>query len=283
MIPAYENMLETLYRKLLRPGDVTIDVGAHVGRHAFPMGALVGASGRVFCFEPLPQQFAVLDQRIRSVAAGSSAAAEIVPFNLALGETDGEANFVVVPDFPEYSGFRERKYGDSGLRTETIRVQVRRLDAMRERFGRVRYVKIDAEGAELHILRGARSLIAESRPVISFEFGNAALVNYPYTAADCFDFFDGLGYTVFSIFGQALGRDEFIECAEGQYFWDYFGIPAEDGWTLGHAHIGILVEQLAKADSESRARLEAVTGSLSWRVTAPLRRLATLLGAPRGV
>ena len=287
MTPPYEDMLEQLYRTLLRPGDVAIDVGAHVGRHAFPIADAVGAAGRVFCFEPLPQQYATLENRIASRdASARSASGEIVPHNLALGDEEGEANFTVVPDFPEYSGFWERSYGDSALRTESIRVQVRRLDALRGGFGKVRYMKIDAEGAELLILRGARALLAESRPVVSFEFGNAALVNYPYTAADCFDYFAGLGYAVYSIFGQALGRDEFVQCAHDQYFWDYFAIPSEQPWTLGHQHIGILVRQLATSgpaeDIESRARLEAVMGSLSWRVTAPLRKLATLLGARRG-
>jgi hypothetical protein len=54
VIPDYEGMLEAVYRNALQPGDILIDVGAHVGRHAVPMTGVVGPTGRVLAFEPLP-------------------------------------------------------------------------------------------------------------------------------------------------------------------------------------------------------------------------------------
>ncbi len=310
MLPQYERMLETVYRAALRPGDIAVDIGAHVGRHTLPMAKAVGSAGKVFAFEPLPSIYAELRRTVENAQGDECDLAAILTHNVALGEQEGEATFVFVPDFPEYSGFRERTYHDDSLRRETIDVSVLRLDSFRAEFGKVRFMKIDAEGGELTILRGGATLIGESAPVVSFELGNASLTNYPYTAADYFDFFAKLGYTLFSIFGIPLSRDEFISAAQEQFFWDYIAVPGKGAWPFGHDHIRVLVRQLGDAnvatesalaerigihrgespisaqDAERRAQaaealVAALRASSSWRLTTPLRQLAEFLRRTR--
>ena len=154
MLPQYESMLEAVYRAALQPGDVAVDIGAHVGRHTFPIARAVGPAGKVFAFEPLPAAYAELRRKVEYAQASGGDLAAIITHNVALGEEEGEAKFVFVPDFPEYSGFRERTYHDDSLRRERIGVRVLRLDSYGADFGRVRFIKIDAEGGELMILRG---------------------------------------------------------------------------------------------------------------------------------
>lgn len=310
MVPQYESMLEAVYRAALRPGDIAIDIGAHVGRHTLPIARAVGPAGKVFAFEPLPAAYAELRRKVENAQGSGGELAAIITHNVALGEEEGEAKFVFVPDFPEYSGFRERTYHDDSLRRETIDVRVLRLDSYRAEFGTVRFVKIDAEGGELTILRGGVTLIGESVPIVSFELGNGSLTNYPYTAADYFDFFAELGYTLFSIFGIPLSRDEFISAADEQFFWDYIAVPGRSPWPFGHDHLRVLVGQLGEASvtpgiipeseagtgrdallaaaqaAETRAmaaeaRVAALCVSTSWRMTAPLRRLADLFKKKR--
>lgn len=282
MIPAYEEMLEQVYRSILRPGDVALDIGAHTGRHTVPMAEAVGVTGKVLAFEPLPFAFEALRQKL-----DARKLSQVATHNLALGEEEGQTEFTVVPDFPEYSGFKERRYHADGLRKETIRVQVRRLDSFREAAGKVRYVKVDAEGGELTILRSGRELIGDCQPIVSFELGNASLINYPYTAADYFDFFAGLGYRTFSIYGLPLSRTDFIAMAERQFFWDYVALPAKEQWFFDHEAVSVLVRQLASGDGSgsehqrareaAEARLAEVTGSRSWKLTAPLRTAKDLV------
>jgi FkbM family methyltransferase len=260
VIPDYEGMLEAVYRKALRPGDVVIDVGAHVGRHALPMAKAVGQTGRVFAFEPLPFAYTRLMAAIEHEKARSEALAPVSAYQLALGEEEGESEFVYVPDFPEYSGFKERLYHADSLRRQTIRVRVKPLDRFLTDVGNVRFIKVDAEGGELIVLRGAAGTISRFSPIISFELGNASLVNYPYTAGDYFDFISNFGYALYSIFGIPLSRRELVSAAETQFFWDYIAIPNNGAWPFGHAHIPVLLNQLAAvADKEAR------------RATAPLR------------
>jgi FkbM family methyltransferase len=306
VIPDYEGMLEAVYRNALRPGDIVIDVGAHVGRHAVPMASVVGPTGRVLAFEPLPSAYARLKVAVQQAEASDEDLAPISTYELALGEEEGESEFVYVPDFPEYSGFKERLYHVDSLPRQKIRVRVKPLDRFLADVGNVRFIKVDAEGGELTILKGAAQTISRFSPIISFELGNASLVNYPYTAADYFDFISNFGYALYSIFGIPLSRCELVSAAETQFFWDYIAIPNNGAWPFGHAHIPVLLNQLAavagkearrasidgsrivdlatqKGSAEAGAnaaearaqaaesQLKAIFASRSWRVTAPLR------------
>jgi FkbM family methyltransferase len=291
MLIDHEMMLEAVYRAALRRGDVAIDIGANVGRHTLAMSEAVGPEGKVFAYEPLPDVFHALIANIEH-AAGSLGASNIVARNLALGEEEGQAQFSFVTGDPAYSGFRERVL-PQGLHAETISVPVQRLDNALAQIDQVKFVKIDAEGGELLILRGGTALIAAHAPIISFELGNNSLVNYPYTAADYFDFFDQLDYAIYSIFGIPLERDELISAAQEQLFWDYVALPRRALWPFGHEQLRVVIRQLGALPSEVRewearirqaqeraeaaeAHLEALLGSTSWRVTAPLRRLSAL-------
>lgn len=283
MLPAYEEMLEQVYRSILKPGDTAIDVGAHTGRHTMPIANAVGAAGRVFSFEPLPFAYQALAKRLEDTRT-----ARVTLHNLALGEDEGETEFTVVPDFPEYSGFKERTYHSDTLRKEKIRVQVRKLDSFAEQIGKPRYIKVDAEGGELTILRSGRALIAASQPIISFELGNASLINYPYTAGDYFDFFAELGYRLFSLYGLPLNREQFVAAAEQQFYWDYVALPAAEAWFFSHAHLRVLVQQLGTIDEHVRARAAAeqrltdLLNSRSWKLTGPLRRAKAAVTRFRG-
>jgi FkbM family methyltransferase len=204
-MPDYEQLLEHFYCSLLKAGDVAIDAGAHTGRHTLPIARAVAPGGRVFAFEPLPLARAQLDHSIASGAAGVS----VYPY--ALADREGEDEFVVAVDLPAYSGLKTRIY-DGPTRLERIRVDVR---------------KIDAEGGELGILRGAKTLLARFAPVVTFEFGANSLGNYGITVEDMADFWIGRPYAIFDILQRPLNRDAFILSAKRQDVWDYVALPVD--------------------------------------------------------
>ena len=216
----YEQAVEDFYTSILRPGDIAVDCGAHIGRHTLPMRKLVGATGHIYGFEPLPLPFVALQNSLSGVP-------NVTLENCALGDRSGKSTFVHVPAFPEYSGFRERIYDSetSNLHREEIEVTVKRLDEIVPN-ERVRYIKVDAEGGDLIILRGAEGILRKSRPFVTFELGDNSIVNYDYTSADYFDFFEKLGYRVRSILGNELNRESFVESSRLQHVWDYSAAPA---------------------------------------------------------
>ena len=219
----YEAMLQSFYESFLRPGDTCADVGAHTGRHAFPMAAKVAPGGHVHAFEPIP----ACQQALREGCAARPEGAVVTLYPMALADFEGSSDFVLVKNLPEYSGLRERVY-DQPVEKEHITVAVKRLDDVLGGLARLRYVKIDAEGGDFGILKGARALLARHGPVVSFEFGMNSSVQYGTQPVEVWDFLAGLGYRVFDIRGRELGREAFDASGRAQKVWDYVAATARD-------------------------------------------------------
>ena len=216
----YEQLLENFYRSLLRPGDVAIDVGAHTGRHTLPIACAVAPGGRVFAFEPLPFARAQLGEAVATDVPQVS----VYPF--ALADRDAEDEFVVAVDLPAYSGLQTRIY-DAPTRLERIRVEVRTLDGLFAQTNRVDYIKIDAEGGELAILRGATALLERCAPVVTFEFGANSLASYGITVEDMADFWRTKPYAIYDILGAPLDPRQLARSALEQKVWDYVALPEQ--------------------------------------------------------
>ena len=222
MVPDYEQMLEAFYTGLLTPGDACIDVGAHTGRHALPMARCVNPRGRIFAFEPIP----TIATELREKLSTSPDISGIVKLTqCALADASGETDFTLVSNNPGYSGLLPRHY-DREEQTEIIRVLLCRLDDFIAEIPTVRYIKIDCEGAELRVLRGARLLLKRDRPIVSFECGDASLESYDYGAGDIFDFWSTLSYSVQSITRRPLDRAQFVDACARQEYWDYIAFPS---------------------------------------------------------
>ena len=220
----YEALLEAFYRKLDLRDQLVVDVGGHVGRHAFPLAEMVGGVGTVFAFEPLPD---IRNQFLGEISARG--VKNIVVFPFALSTENGLSEFCFIPNLPGESGLRERKIYN-GIPTEVIRITVgvRCLDDLVPERRKVAFMKIDAEGAELDILRGAAQMIQKSRPIVAFECGAASFLGYHDSPEEIFDLFAIIGYSVFSITGVKVDdRETFRRFSHEQNFWDYVALPQE--------------------------------------------------------
>jgi FkbM family methyltransferase len=219
----YEGKLQRFYERMLRRGDACVDVGAHSGRHALPMARKVGPRGSVMAFEPIPRCFAGLAEQLR---AGGPAFACVKLHACALSDVEGRAEFVLAIDLPEYSGLHERVY-DGPTRLERIDVETRRLDGFTASLANLRYIKIDVEGGEWNVIKGAADTIARLRPVISFEFGKNSYAGYGVDPGALFDYFAGQRYRLFDLLGTPLGREQFVASSIRQDVWDYVAAPRE--------------------------------------------------------
>lgn len=147
-----------IFQRILRAGDAVVEAGANIGAHTVAIAELVGPAGRVVAFEPqrLVYQTLCANVAINSLANVDCRCA-------ALGAEPGEI-FV-----PFLSPDNETNFGGLGLGTYTNgeRVPVTTLDrlAMTE----CRLLKIDVEGMEESVLRGASELIANCRPIMYIE------------------------------------------------------------------------------------------------------------------
>ena len=151
--------------ELARPDTTVFDVGANLGLMAIPV--LHGCqSCRVVSFEPSPNSLAFL----RKTVAGAGYGARWHVVEKALAARPGQLDFAI--GRPEDALFEGLKSGDRIANARTIVVPVSTLDDEWIALGSpaVSVVKIDVEGAEGHVLEGARALLAAEQPVLLIEW-----------------------------------------------------------------------------------------------------------------
>lgn len=166
-----------IMRRVLRPDSSCVDVGCAEGqilRHMLRFAT----RGAHFAFEPQPLAAQALGERFPHVQV----------FALALADFEGESTFQHVVSNPGYSGLRARQYPRDDETIATLHVRVDRLDHVLPEGHRIDFLKIDVEGAELQVLRGAEATIRRSRPIIVFEHGKGAAEFYGTKSEQIYDF-----------------------------------------------------------------------------------------------
>lgn len=180
-----------LFIEVVRPGTVVYDVGAHLGYYSLLAAAL---GGRVHAFEPSAETLPIL---ARNVGNGVT----IAPVGLwnedttlylkDFGRAHSAVNTFVSPKDERVPGPRA-----------TYPVNVITLDRYAKDSRDVPdLIKIDAEGAELAVLQGARDTIDRARPLITMEIGDTAMQT---TSRRAIDFAVRLGYVVYDLTDHGL-------------------------------------------------------------------------------
>jgi FkbM family methyltransferase len=149
--------------RLLVPGMTVFDIGANVGFTAVLAAKCVAPTGRVVCFEPLPENAVQIQHN-----AGLNGFSFVDVHELALAREDGESAFFV----SEASTWgRLAQSGPAPKQSGVIRVPVRSLDSMFDRgeIPKPDLIKMDVEGGEVDVLQGARRMLAATRPVLVVE------------------------------------------------------------------------------------------------------------------
>lgn len=154
-----------LFRELLKPGMTVVDVGAHVGYYTLLAARQVGEVGRVYAFEPHPDNYNMLVRNVEN-----NGYANVFAIRKAI---DSELGCRVL-FLGHGTSLTHSLYADKSLRADSIRVETTTLDAyfVQEGWPRIDLVKMDIEGAEPAALRGMKELIAHSpRVKLIVEFG----------------------------------------------------------------------------------------------------------------
>lgn len=142
--------------RTLTDGEIVVEVGANIGAITVPMAEMVGSSGKIYAFEAQPQTMQLLRQNlahnrienveVRHCAAGAKSGHIRVPRLEALGHAN---------------------YGATEIGQGELTVPVEIVDDLN--LDRLNLLKIDAEGSELDVLRGAEETIKHCRPIIYVE------------------------------------------------------------------------------------------------------------------
>jgi FkbM family methyltransferase len=184
---AEDGMIRNILRKSLRPGDNCIDIGAHLGAVTSTFVRRAPAA-RHMAFEPTPYKAAWLRKKFPTV--------EVV--EAALSDETGEAVFYHQRRNSGYSGLARHEAGvNDATAVDEVHVKLCQLDDLVPGDRSIRLIKIDVEGAELKVCRGARALLERDHPTVIFESTHSALKAFGATPQSLYEFFRSLDYNVY--------------------------------------------------------------------------------------
>lgn len=176
-------------------GAVALDIGANIGVYSRIISRLVGPRGCVHAFEPMPSIYMMLVHNVSRFDYPN-----VVTYNAAVTERSGVADMVMPPKGLLSIYWAHLRYDANGAE-QTVRVQALALDDIADALPRLDFVKCDAEGAELFVLRGAEQLLTRRRPTLLLEVGDSCR-NFGYEPQQVFDWLEERGWS-----RQALGAD----------------------------------------------------------------------------
>lgn len=185
---AYDRQSWQVIKKVCDQNACCVDVGCHKGEI---MDWFIQRSpkGKHWGFEPIPDMYDKLVLKYQNNR-------NITIYPYALSETNGTTTFNLVVTNPAYSGMVKRNYDHANEKDQTIEVEMRTLDELLAAVNKIDLIKIDVEGAELQVLKGAAKTLARTKPTVIFEHGLGASDCYGTQPADVFQFFQELNYSL---------------------------------------------------------------------------------------
>ncbi|HUR51005.1 MAG TPA: FkbM family methyltransferase [Mycobacteriales bacterium] len=255
----FERIVRRVYEAVLQPGDAAVDVGAHVGKHTLPLALACGAEGSVLAVEPIPWAYDQLVRRVR----GAGFERSVRTVSGCCGEAQRELTFSVVPGHPGWSSLAPRA---GVVEVEEITVQQTTLDDECLDGPRVRFVKVDVEGAEVLVLQGAQALLERDRPVVHVEVVPEALEAFGASPAELGAALRSHGYLLFDLLGHDVSDEaSWLASTGAEGVFDYLAVHPDD------PALGTVRQVLGTAFEQDRTRLTALRGELvlgaepSWR------------------
>jgi FkbM family methyltransferase len=223
-----ENYESALIEQVLKLGMTVVDVGANHGMFSLEAAHLIGRDGLVHAFEPTPRTRELL--RSNLAANGLST---VKVFSSALGDASGTASLRV---HNELSGLNtlaalDVTWNHQKLAAdEIINVPVTTLSAhaAAEGLGHIDFLKIDVEGFELSVIRGARELLREKRiDLILLEIGDGTCATAGIEPIELLRELESLGYRLHSIDSDGRVSDRVRSFPETSFSANFLAMPGK--------------------------------------------------------
>ncbi len=192
----YERHTKAALQRLITTGALVLDIGANIGAHTLHLAQLVGPNGRVLAFEPTDYAFRRLT---RNVEINSHLASRVTAYHCFLthSETD-KVPPAIYSSWPltQEPGLHSKHFGRK-MGTDTA--SACSLDRVLAEFAdrRVQLVKLDVDGFECDVLRGAAKLLREARPIFVMELAPYVLEERGTSLEELVSFFKPNGYTFY--------------------------------------------------------------------------------------
>jgi FkbM family methyltransferase len=156
----YDDLTSKLIERCCTTQSNCVDVGAYRGTILKQMAA-TSTKGKVYAFEPVPMNYCYLKKRFPTA----------IIYDFAVSDTNDFHEFYYATGRPARSSLIQREYPDKNEKIKTFNVRTECLDNIIPLDVPIHFIKIDVEGVELKVLRGAEKIIRKHKPTILFEHG----------------------------------------------------------------------------------------------------------------
>lgn len=287
--------LQTYLSEHVPDGATIIDVGANIGTTAIMMNRTI-RNAHIVAIEPTPAGFACLQRNIE--------ANKIQNCNLiqaAMGDTIGTTLFHQMP-YIAGSHVVTSEHPTIHEEAHAIRVDLLTIDEVveREKLSRVDFIKIDVEGFEPSVIRGAAKTIAKFNPAVFVEFNAFTIVSFGEGSPRAFlnqlramfsaiaydragerimirTDMDALGFLSHNMTQSGCVSD--LICANELSKVAHIRVPRSTETLPVHANETLTA--IAAAHAAERQRADELENSISWKITKPLRKLSLMVRGPR--
>ncbi len=193
--------------RLIPPSAVVADIGANVGVYTHAFSLAVGGKGKVYAFEPVAHNFAILSALVRRTGLNN-----VIPINAAVGSKPAEIE-MLIPDMSGFTGYYWAHVATPGEAGRRERVRVVKLDDLqREKtLDRLTFIKCDVEGFELDVFKGALEILRNQKPGCLIEVSKA-------TSDAVFQLFKENGYRAFVLDGKLVETTHYRDREFSNYF-----------------------------------------------------------------
>lgn len=203
LLGSHNHYEEKVLKTILHRGDVVVDVGAFIGEESLLAAKLVGPKGKVYAFEPSPTHIKRLADNIRR---NNTDNIEIIKY--AVSNKKG-----IFPLYEAGSGSsfvkNEAEYHIRSKSIKPIYVKTVTLDefVIRRRIHHIDFIKIDVEGWDLQVLKGATKILrARDAPDVMIEVIDDVLSKAGFSSKDLVNYLIRFGYTPYMFTNSGLVR-----------------------------------------------------------------------------
>jgi FkbM family methyltransferase len=219
---------QLIMKALVAPGETVVDIGANEGMITLMAAKIVGPTGKVIAFEPNPGPRGIVEKAMRRNGLDWI---DLRPF----GVSDARAVLpLTVPEINSGEGSFGRPVYEAHA-MEVIEAQVVvGDDELAEEMPR--FIKIDVEGYELHVLRGLRKTLARARPIVTLEYVKKHLTNAGTSPEEVHGEIEAAGYRGWKISESGRGatlRVKLLPPDLGGQLWDDFLYVHRDDPMMG--------------------------------------------------
>jgi len=186
----FKNIAKIILESMINEGNLVFDVGANIGDLTLNMAKKLGTEGKVYAFEPDPTNFEILKQNI-----SRNSLKNIQLNNIGFGSESGSFQLHRIDD---RNRGRNRILPNENDSTNSSSVKISTIDnfVAENNISSIDLIKIDVEGFEYNVLKGAKNTLKQLKPKLFVEISSENLHEQGLGVKDCVDLLINMGYSL---------------------------------------------------------------------------------------